>query len=413
MKNKFGQGLRFLLFISFIILIVTNCKKNDDPELHTDEWTEDIDYFATELPLRHKNLFHNITEQEFNEDIKNLKKDITELEDYEILIELMKIIAKIGDSHTNINTDYSKYFSGFPIKIQIFDDGSYITQGSSNYENYFKKKITKIGNYPIDTVFEQIGTLIPHENVNQLKNMAPNYITICEVLYKLNISININSANFKFENSETVEIANSGNSNTWLSIYDDFEIPLSMQNTDSYYWYTFMNDSSIVYVQYNKCSNKDGYPFLTFNNELFSEIGSKSIDKFIIDLRYNGGGNSSVFRPMIDSIINKPEINKNGALFVCIGRRTFSSAIINSIQLKGETNATLIGEPTGGAPNSYGEVKYFELPNSKLEIWYSTKYFKLLEGDGNTLEPEIRISVNSNDVFAGKDPVIDYILNLD
>ena len=172
-----------------------------------------------------------------------------------------------------------------------------------------------------------------------------------------------------------------------------------------------MKDSSVVYLQYNSCYNSESQTFLSFNKELFNEIGSKTIDKFIVDLRYNGGGISSVIRPLVNSIINREEINKKGVLYVCIGRRTFSSAIINSIELKEETFATLVGEPTGGTPNGYGEVNYFELPNSKFQISYSTKYIKLIEENVNTLEPDIKVLVNSTDVFAGKDPVLDYILN--
>ena len=35
--------------------------------------------------------------------------------------------------------------------------------------------------------------------------------------------------------------------------------------------------------------------------------------------------------------------------------------------------ATLVGEPTGGKPNAYGDVRTFSLPNSRLVIRYSTK----------------------------------------
>ena len=41
-----------------------------------------------------------------------------------------------------------------------------------------------------------------------------------------------------------------------------------------------------------------------------------------------------------------------------------------------DTEAIFIGEPTGGRPNHFGEVKSFNLPNSGLSVRYSTKYFR-------------------------------------
>jgi len=41
----------------------------------------------------------------------------------------------------------------------------------------------------------------------------------------------------------------------------------------------------------------------------------------------------------------------------------------------------LIGEPTGGKPNCYGEILRFNLPNSKFNVSYSTRYYKVIEDD--------------------------------
>ncbi len=59
-------------------------------------------------------------------------------------------------------------------------------------------------------------------------------------------------------------------------------------------------------------------------------------------------------------------IDQRGKIFVVIGRRTFSSGLLNAHDLAARTRAILIGEPTGGKPNSYGEVESFTLPRSGL-----------------------------------------------
>ena len=61
-----------------------------------------------------------------------------------------------------------------------------------------------------------------------------------------------------------------------------------------------------------------------------------------------------------------PLINRRGALFVIIGRLTFSAAQNTVTAIDRETSAIFVGEPTGSRPNFIGESIYFELPYSKV-----------------------------------------------
>jgi uncharacterized protein (TIGR03437 family) len=89
---------------------------------------------------------------------------------------------------------------------------------------------------------------------------------------------------------------------------------------------------------------------------------------------------------------------------VIIGRRTFSSAIINALAMK-RGPVTLVGEPSGGSPNSYGEVKTLVLPNSRLNVSYSTRYFFMGVPDG-PLVPDVAVPTYSADYFARHDPFL-------
>jgi C-terminal processing protease CtpA/Prc len=93
-----------------------------------------------------------------------------------------------------------------------------------------------------------------------------------------------------------------------------------------------------------------------------------------------------------------------------IGRKTFSSAIINTINFKQYTKAILIGEETGGKPNHYGEVRNFRLPSSQLPVNYSTKYFTYTKVDLNTIKPDVSIELSFDDYKKGIDPVYEWIV---
>jgi hypothetical protein len=51
------------------------------------------------------------------------------------------------------------------------------------------------------------------------------------------------------------------------------------------------------------------------------------------------------------------------------------------------------------------------LPNSRLVVSYSTRYYKFLEEDAPAVHPDKRIDPNWVDFQAGRDPVMDWILS--
>jgi C-terminal processing protease CtpA/Prc len=104
------------------------------------------------------------------------------------------------------------------------------------------------------------------------------------------------------------------------------------------------------------------------------------------------------------------KINERGKLYVILGRFTFSSAIINAMDFSNKTQAIFVGEETSGKPNHYGEVRSFTLPNSGLNINYSTKYFKRSEKNLKTITPDHIIETSFKDFKEGKDPVYDWII---
>ena len=174
-----------------------------------------------------------------------------------------------------------------------------------------------------------------------------------------------------------------------------------------------------MYIQYNKCFSKEypypGYDkelpsFKEFEQKIFNLLNSKSIKKLIVDLRFNNGGNSIQGTEFINKLSTHP-INTKGHLYVVIGERTYSSAILNTLDFKKNTNAIIVGEATSGKPNHFGEVKSFILPNSKIKTYYSTKYFKRSTNNTNTITPDIKIVNSFTDFKAGKDNVLNWILN--
>ena len=89
----------------------------------------------------------------------------------------------------------------------------------------------------------------------------------------------------------------------------------------------------------------------------------------MLDLRNNGGGEAGGYRDLLRFLAG-PEINRPGRLFVLIGRLTFSAGTSLAVLLERRaTNATFIGEDSGGAPNFWADPEAVTLPNSGLHVF--------------------------------------------
>ena len=165
------------------------------------------------------------------------------------------------------------------------------------------------------------------------------------------------------------------------------EPPLFRQKLAEPFWFTYLPDSQTVYANFKR------YPSLKKNaQELFAFVDRNRTSRLVIDLRQNGGGDFFEGREhLIEPIKKRPAINQKGRLFVVVGRTTFSAAMVNAIDFRKETNAILVGEPIGERPNSYSENDEMTLPNSRLVVSYSTRYYKFLDEDVPAVLPDMRI----------------------
>jgi hypothetical protein len=95
-------------------------------------------------------------------------------------------------------------------------------------------------------------------------------------------------------------------------------------------------------------------PFGVFTRACFEAMDDAAPRRLIVDLRRNGGGNNYLFEPLRKRI-ERSRFNRPGGLYVMISPTTFSAAQNAVNRLERETFALFVGEPSGGAPNHYGD----------------------------------------------------------
>lgn len=392
----------FLSIFSFFLLACSD----DTPEF-TNDWDEDIYYFGKNLKEKHKDLFFSLSEVEFDSDILSLRNESAAYSDSKIYFELAKIVSKIGDSHTGFQ--YGNRITSYPFRIKWLDDGIILDRTDDAHAAHLGKKVIKINDMPIMEVVDLFRELAAYENESNFKNQAVGLLSISEFYYELGISDSPTKLTLTLEDNTEYKVSTTFSATEVLEVNP---LPSFLKSINQIYWYEELTDDNILYIQYNSCQERNDLSFRTFTEQISDRINeNSSIHKLVIDLRHNGGGNSSIMHPLIEELQDQVSANRftKDQIYLIIGRKTFSSAILNTYEIQEKIDPQIFGEPSGGKPNHYGEIKSFQLPNSRLSVFYSTKYFTLGADDEDAFYPDVQIEYTSNHFLDGVDPVLEAI----
>lgn len=420
MTMKIKQFIIIKLIVLFAFSVQAQpAKTKVDERSRVDKWKEDLKFLATELPAKHKNLFFKLKREDFEREVATIEKEIPNLSDKEMKIALMRLVAMIGDGHTSVYWQWQD-FSVLPIQFYKFSDGWFVTASTDEYKQAIGARLIRIGKTDVEKAADALKELKGCENEPCHKSFLPNFMRVPEFLHFLKLIPRDDEAAFTFVDKKGKEFTLTIKSLPiaayekikWLTARPAEKAPLYTKNPEQNYWFEFLSETKTLFFKYNRCQQMKEKPFAEFSKELLAFVDSHEIERFIIDLRHNGGGAAFILIPFIFELKKREKINKQGHLFVVIGRGTFSSAHDNAQTLRQYTKATIIGEPSGQKPNSYGEVKTFMLPNSKLEIGYSTKFWKNVEDDPLSMMPDIFVEVSFDDYVNGRDVVFEKILAL-
>lgn len=390
------------------------------------DWKSDLDFLKKELPQKHFKFFAIRSENDFSKGIDAIKAESKNLTNFQIALRTQQLIAKFGDSHTMLNpTPLFDQNQLLPLGFMWANDKLYVLHTAQEYKQLLGSQVTKINKIPVATIIDSISTLLTVDNRAVQKSQVPNFIPSVQVLEYFG---------FTKEKEVSVEFLTSANKlmncrvkpmlitpNNKVSFQPD-SLSFGLKNMKHLFTDSYFPQDKIYYILYNKCISKE--VMLSYGNKeqaetlpSFEEFGQKILDvlkkepvsKIIFDLRNNGGGSSAQGTALIEKIAAFLKENPKVKTYVVIGRNTFSSAILNAMDFKRLTNAMFVGEETAGKPNHFGEVRSFELPSSKLQVYYSTKYFKNVDQDVNTLTPDVYLETSFADFSKGIDPVYEWV----
>lgn len=429
---KFIFYLKPIIVISACLLLGARSysqDRNTPAGLRERQWQEDLDIYETNMPQKHIDFYKLMPKEKFEREMADIKNSVPSQSDAEIIFRLMRLTARLGIAHTRIAMPASGpcAFHRYPITFRWYSNGLIIVAAAPGYENALGARVVRIGSLRPERLESRLAPYISHENKFWLHEESPDYMRSAELLEYLNVTstngvveLILAKAGGKPFTLQVAPVAWSAATNQ-ISVKDFLHFPgtLSQEQPDAFYWYQYLPDTRTLYLQYNVCENDPKHPFKNFARNFFTCADSNSVQRLVVDLRFNGGGNSEVINPLLKGIQARPSLNTHGHLYVLIGPGTFSSGEMAAEEFGNRFqrfhgqhfNATLVGEPTGGKPNCYGDVEVFKLSNAKLTVRYSTKHFQLsTQDDPPAREPDVRITQPWDDYRAGRDAALNYAL---
>jgi hypothetical protein len=380
--------------------------------LSKEAWREDLQYLARELPRRHKNAFHRVTREQFEQAVAELNSKIPSLRESDIVMEMSRIVAMIGDGHTNLGWHW--LLPRAPLRLFWFGKELRVTEATAAYRRALGARVVKIGNATVEEAYRRDQPYISQgESEGFVLDVNAANMTYPAHLHGLGLAPDTTHALYTFEDDRgrrfSLDIKALAPGQPVELLDAAKKKPLYRQRPDEPLWFRHLAKAQTLYFNFS------GYPrrraFGKFSQELFDFIDRHPIKRVIVDMRQNGGGDFSRGREFIISgFKQRPAINRRGQMFVIIGRVTYSAGMVNASDFRSEMNAILVGEPTGQRPNSYSENRAFSLPNSHLSVSYSTQYYKVQEKDTPGIIPDKRIDPDWTSYKEGRDPALEWIL---
>ena len=399
-------------------------------KITSSQWQEDLRFLQNTVHKDYPFLFKKTTATKFDSAVEEFYTAIPQMQDHEVLVGFTKIIGMFKYGHTRISFSEGPVpYQQLPLYTHNYKDGVYIHGAHKTYEALVGAKILEVEGKPIAEVLEAIYPVVPVENEQFFKAYGGIYLVIPEVLHAQGITETLkNKITFKLEKEgktfTTVVTAGEPKhghlaygevkpDSDWVGARDQSESPYYLKNLEKIYYFEYLPNEKAVYVRHSQIQDEPSENIPTFYKRLFEFIDNNEVEKLVLDVRLNGGGNNYKNKPIVTGIIEHKKINQIGKFFVIIGRRTFSACQNLVNELDNYTNAIFVGEPTGENINFYGDNRRVELPNSKLPVYLSFAWWqdKPQWENADYTVPHLAVEPTFAEYSANEDPVLETALS--
>ena len=348
---------------------------------------------------------------------------IPELTDEQIQCELLRMVAAIGDIHSNFWWSSGEYLPLFyqPFVHENGVDYRIVTVRSGS-EKLLLGKVVSYNGIPMEEVVERVSAYVAHESDRALAFqltgayepaalcdrsilaatgiIEPDDLTV-RVELETDEGITVERVAFR----SVAEIVGTGLTVLPMESGEN----LRYRNTESYWW--TMIDESTLYMQLTTMVDDPGHSI----DNLFSEVRTAMRDsqtplKIILDFRGNAGG--YVHEATLQGFVNATEWYEHDGIYILTDGDCFSAGVLAPYYLhQAIEGAVLVGAPTGQGLRFPANSSWYELPNNGTGFTVGDEIICARQDwDGDALEPDVTVYQTIEDYENMTDSVIAWVL---
>ena len=379
---------------------------------------QDLDVLYQSLERYHPDLFANTPEADFLVRKAEIESRLATESEVDFVLDLQSLVALVGDSHTqaslNAVADQVRFY---PMVLTWYDGHWYLTTAEEGQTDLLGREVSAVNGHSMEEVQEAFSSLLSADNPVKLRRQYRQSCNVADLYEYVGLVQEGGALELTMETGQTLAVAPvdaAALSNVSLArLSEQITAQPATAATEDFYWSTAL-DGDTYYIQYNTCREDPELPMETFAAQVQTALDDGDYSRVLVDLRNNGGGSDGVIWPLL--AVLRQEMDDGAEVVGLIGETTFSSAIINAVELQ-EMGAVLVGEPTSGSVDHFGSVGSFALPNSGIQVGVSTKYIDLgtlLDADTGrgveSLEPDVTVPQTMADTLAGRDTAVEWLL---
>lgn len=329
-------------------------------------YQEDLDYFLNfaerkrgkELDKKyynesmHLDFYFLHSKKELNNFINTFLKNNKINDDYDFFY-FMNCIIKYMSGHIDAHTRIimSNNNNSYPLSIQSINNKLYVTRCSK--EKYSYSELLEINNVSISKITEELEKCTSYGTTNWFFNILHSDLNDKNILLSLP-SIKNNVKYIEYKTSKGI---------IKYEINKDYSKELALIRKEDFKQYQIKDN--ILIFKYPKCADK----FIPDIQKIKKLIHDNNIDTFILDLRGNSGGRSSLIEPLI-KYLKRTKLK----LVTLVNKSVFSSGRMAAINML-KIGSKIVGQGIGTPINCFGYIfGNGELPNTKFTFNFSRVY---------------------------------------
>jgi hypothetical protein len=392
-----------------VALALAGCAARSEPEpAAPTPLQREITGLVDQMARLHPDVDHEVPLPELRAEAADLAERAPRISRDELLVGLLRLTT-LGerDGHGGIflhDPAHTKPFTFFPLRVHDFADGVHVVADAAGGAQV-GKRVTAIDGVPLAEVVTAVRPLIPRDNASTVRLLVPEYLVCSEVLRGLGIVRGAATYGFADGSEVTLE-AGHGSLGIAFTPLPRLETSLLYRRLEQAFLLAPLERGRSLYLGYHQVAS----PPQSLVDRILRAARKPGFRRLVIDVRHNGGGDNTTYWPLLDLIESRP---LRGKVVVLMGRMTFSAAGNFVAAVDHRTKARLVGEPSGGAPNQWGDRNPIELPTIGLTAYVAAVYVEVVPGDRrHAVSPDVLVEPSVADFLAGRDPVLRRALSL-